>query len=168
MNALCKEVRAVQNPALGAMLLWRCSVGYQEASETAAPMPILLLFVILPILLHKQTADLLSSTQERSGLRKFTEKFQTSAQSKTDLLLALAPRATMMRQLSQDSLQIGLAKSLVALDIESAAVFPLSTTAPVVGVPTSVRPLLLAAEKLGKWLSQVSLYEAGLLLQVPF
>src|ERR1035441_4731796 len=93
LNALSREVRAVQNPALGAMLLWRCSVGYQGASATAAPMPIPLLFVVLPIILHKQTAELLSSTQERSGLRKFTEKFQTSAQSKTDLLLALAPRA---------------------------------------------------------------------------
>jgi Family of unknown function (DUF6521) len=131
-------------------------------------MPIPLLFLVLPIVLHKQTAELLSSTQERSGLRKFTEKFQTSAQSKTDLLLALGPRATIMRQLSQDSLQIALAKSLVALDIESAGVFPLSMTEPMAGVPVSVRPLLLGGEKLGKWFAQVSLYEAGLLLQVPF
>jgi len=138
VNALSKEVKAIQNPALGAMLLWRSCVGYQSESATSAPMPIPLLFLVLPIVLHKQTAELLSSTQERSGLRKFTEKFQTAAQSKTDLLLALGPRARTMRQLSQDSLQIAVAKSLIALDTESAGAFPLSTTTPMAGMPASV------------------------------
>lgn len=165
-GALSREVRAVQNPALGAMLLWRCSVGYSSTHEKAEPIPLPLLYLVLPILFHKDTADLVSGTQKASGLRKFTEKFQLAAQNKTDLLLAIAPRAQAMRRLTSDALGLALLGSLVSMEQSTAHVIAVSQTPATAGIPASVRPLLAAAEKLGGWFSQLSIYETALLLQV--
>jgi hypothetical protein len=167
-SILTREVRALQNPALGSLLLWRCTVGYQAASNASAATPLPLLFLVLPVTLHQQTSELLLSTQMRSGLRKCVEKFQTSSQSKTDLILALAHRAQTMRRLTIESIQLGIQTSLVSIDEDSFNVFPLSSTRPSAGIPPSVRPLLAGAEKLGMWFSQLSLFEIELLLQVQF
>lgn len=163
---LNRELHNVQNPALGAMLLWRCTVGYSASHERAAPIPVPLLFLVLPILLHEQTAELAMSTQKGSGLHKFVEKFQLAAESKTDLLLAIGSRAQIMRPLTAQAVGIAILSRLITLDDQTASAYSLSDTPATAGIPATVRPLLNAAEKLGWWFSQVSLYETALLLQV--
>jgi len=165
MAVLNREARAVQNSAFGAMLLWRCCSGYHTAHKSASPMPIPLLFIVPPILRHEETANMLIGTQQRSGLRKFIEKFHIASTSKTDLVLAISPRARAMSPLTLSSLRIAIASNLLALDVSVAGVFPLSKTQPALGIPGSVRPLLAAAEKLGAWFAQISLYEIELLLE---
>jgi hypothetical protein len=164
--ALNREVNAVQNPALGAMLLWRCCVGYSSSHDRAEPISLTLLFLVLPMLLHKETAELVIATQRASGLRKFVEKFQIAAQSKTDLLLAIGPRAQAMRTLTSHSLGLAVLSNLLTLEPATGRAIPISETPAIAGIPSSVRPLLSAAEKLGVWFAQVSEYETALLLQV--
>ena len=168
MGILSKEHRAVQNPALGALLLWRFASGFHETSGRATPAPLPLAFVVLPTLFHEETAQLLNSTQKASGLRKFAEKFSSSADAKTDLLLALNQRSIDMRDLTLESLQLALYGSLLSIDSRSGGVFPLSAVAPRAGIPTSVRPMLSGAEKLGAWFSQLTTYEIGVILKVAF
>ena len=163
---LDRELHAVQNPALGAMLLWRCASAYSLSNERAEPIPMPALFLVLPIMFHRETAELVMSTQRASGLRMFVEKFQSAAQSKTDLLLAISQRAHVMRSLTAEALGIAIATHMIALDPNKAAALSLSNTPPIAGIPTSIRPVLNGAEKLGSWFGQVSLYETALLLQV--
>ena len=165
MAVLDREARAVQNPAFGALLLWRCCSGYHTAHKTASSMPLPLLFLVLPIVLHEETAGMLIATQQRSGLRKFVEKFHIAANSKTDLVLAISPRAQTLGLLTVSSLRIAIASNLLAIDIPAAGVFPLSKTQPALGIPASIRPLLAGAEKLGSWFAQLSLYEIEVLLE---
>jgi hypothetical protein len=165
-SSLSREVKAVQNPALGAMLLWRCCVGYSSTHPTADAIPLPLLFLVLPVLFHKETAEIVTSTRKRSGLRAFAEKFQWAAQNKTDLLLAIGPRAQAMRKLTSDSLGLGVLSNLIAIEQQSGRVIALSRTPATAGIPTSVRPLLAGADKLGSWCSQASMYETALLFQV--
>jgi hypothetical protein len=165
-STLNQEVRSVQNPGLGAMLLWRCSSGFSDSRERGDPIPLPLLFLVLPIMFHEETADVLASTQRASGLRKFAEKFQLAAQNKTDLLLAIGPRAQTMRRLTMHSIGIAILSRLMAIDQNSATVIALSRTPAIAGIPASVRPLLVGADKLGSWFAQLSLYETALLLQV--
>lgn len=150
------------------MLLWRCASGYSEASNRSEPIPLPLLFLVLPILLHQETAELVTSTLRASGLRKFVEKFQLAAQSKTDLLLAIAPRALALRALTAEALGIAVLCRILAFEDNAARAFSLSDTPPMAGIPHSVRPLLGGAEKLGAWFAGSSLYEVALLLQVSF
>jgi Family of unknown function (DUF6521) len=165
-TSLDSELEAVQNPALGAMLLWRCASAYSATSDRAEPIPLPLLFFVLPILLHQETAELVKSTLKHSGLRKFVEKFQLASQSKTDLLLSIGPRAHAMRGLTSEALGIAVLCRLLAFEPNAATAYSLSDTPAVAGIPHSIRPLLAGGEKLGSWFARCSLYETALLLQV--
>jgi hypothetical protein len=166
VSVLDREVRAVQNPALGAILLWRFAVGYQSGNVSSQTAPLPLVFVVLPVLLDADMSDVLEGT--RSGLRAFVAKFSEAQRSKTDVVLAIQNRASALRELTARSLRIALASGLVSIDANTAGIFPTSTTFPKVGIPESVRPLLRSSEKFGKWLGAMTLYEAGLTLKVSF
>ncbi|TKB82884.1 MAG: hypothetical protein E8D44_10315 [Nitrospira sp.] len=165
MNVLADEVRLVQNPALGAVLLWRFVSGYWEGHQQRSSTPLPLCFLVLPIVLHEQTAVFVKSTHKTSGLRAFATKFGESKISKQDLLLAIHERAKAFRELTLESLQLALSAKLVHLDLNG-EIFPLSRTRPQVGVPDTVKPLLKESEKLGYWFSQLTLHEIASILKV--
>ena len=49
MRALSKEVYAIQNPALCAVLLWRFACAYNQHHPDRAHVPLLLFFIVLPM-----------------------------------------------------------------------------------------------------------------------
>jgi hypothetical protein len=165
MSILASEVRLVQNPALGAVLLWRFVSGYWEGHPHHAPAPLPLTFFILPIVLHEETAAFLRTTQKVSGLRAFAVKFGEAKTSKQDLLLAIHERTKILRGLTLESLQLALSTRLLHLDLNG-GVLPLSRTRPRAGVPETVGPLLTGSEKLGHWFSQVTLHEIATTLKL--
>ncbi len=168
MAILNREVRAIQNPALGSILIWRAASSYQKTHLTSDFMPLPLAFLVLPILYHEETASLVTTTRTASGLRKLTEKFRSAEESKTDLLLAVGGRATAMRELSWESLRLAFSSNILALDTAKGTLLSLSETPLVSGVPLQIRPMLGNAEKLGAWFSSLTMYEIGLQMQVTF
>src|SRR4030095_3607678 len=92
MSGLAKELHNVQNPALGAGLLWRYVCGYVDSHPTRDPVSFPLVFLVLPLVLHEQTENFVQSTQRASGLRAFAAKFGRTENSKQDLLLAIHDR----------------------------------------------------------------------------
>lgn len=165
MSSLTREVRVVQNAALGGTLLWRFAVGYSDANPTHSPPPVPLGFLVLPIAFHQDTLDLVSSTRTDTGLHAFVDKFSRSENQKADLLLSIHSRVVTMRLLSWRSLCLAIERRLVALDTGQATIVALSRTAPG-SVPPLVRPLLSGAEKLGNWCSRLSLLEICSVLKV--
>lgn len=164
---LSREVDAVQNAAMSAVLLWRFCVGYSAARENPASTPLPALFLPLPILFSEESVSILSSTQTNSGLRLFAGKFTDAAHSKTDVLLSLERQAKVLRSQTLEALRLALQSRLLFLDPATAAVIALSQAQPK-SLPESVRPLLRNAEKLGTWSGGVSLFELGSVLQVTF
>ena len=162
MTAIRNEVQAMQNPALGAALLWRFACGFSpESSPSGTPLP--LAFVVLPLTLHTKSAEKVSGTLAGSGLRKFESKF--SDDDRGDVLLALQSRMLAMRELSLRSLRIAIRTGLLTLVPKEAVVWPRSRSAP----PADAKPvgeLLRSAEKLGGWCREVSLFEVSGLLKV--
>jgi ABC-3C biological conflict system middle component len=168
MGSLNKEVLAIQNPALGSILIWRAASKYQQRQKAGSFMPLPVSFLVLPIVLHEDTVALVTSTRVLSGLRRLTEKFISAEESKTDLLLAVGARATRMRALTWKSIQLGVTSNVISLDTSDGALMSLSDTPLVSGVPLGIRPLISAAEKLGEWFSGLTLYEIGVQMQVSF
>lgn len=166
MNGLTSEVRNVQNPALGAGLVWRFACGYVESHPTHAPVPLPLLFIPLPLSLHEQTEEFVNSTQKLSGLRAFAAKFSKAENAKQDLLLAVHDRILVLRQLSLESIRMALATHLLYLDV--ASVIPLSRTQAVAGIPSDVKRLMRSAEKLGSWCGSLTMHEIATTLKVRF
>jgi hypothetical protein len=167
-QGLNQEIRNVQNPALGAMLLWRFLVGYGQNKDLPKESPFPLLFLVLPILFHEETTKFVTSTQRATGLRAFATKFSESAKSKTDLLLVLTQRSVDMRELTKDSLSIAIASDIVSINsIKGTAIShyfkPIQK-----GFPLSVISMFRAAEKLGAWCSVLSLHEISIILKVGF
>jgi hypothetical protein len=164
---LSREVAAVQNPAIAAVLLWRFCVGYSTARQSPASTPLPALFLPLPVLFNEESVSILSSTQRRSGLRVFAGKFTDSTHSKTDVLLSLEHQATLLRSQSLEALRLAFQSRLLFLNPSTAEVVALSQ-APPKSLPESVRPLLRNAEKFGIWSGSVSLFELASVLQVTF
>jgi len=55
MGVVAREIRPVQNPAIGATLIATAAPGFSEATGVNAGMPSPLTFLVLPI--HRRLAD---------------------------------------------------------------------------------------------------------------
>jgi len=168
MSILGQEAQNVLNPALGSILLWRFVCGYAEGSKVRNPTPLPILFIVLPITLHQESAHFLISTMRKSGLRAFAGKFGESRNSKNDLLLEIHERSLKMRPLTMASLRLGISSKLFSIDPVNGVVIHLSLTEPSFGIPSSIKPMLKGAEKLGFWCSEISLHEISVILKVGF
>jgi hypothetical protein len=110
---LAREAQNVQNPALGAAVLWRFCCGFVESHPDSDAPRFPLLFLVLPVVLHQSTADLLRRTRSTSGLRAYAAKFGDSAVSKQDVLLQIHDRAVRWRRLSLQSIELASAGRLI-------------------------------------------------------
>ncbi|WP_083831034.1 three component ABC system middle component [Herbaspirillum lusitanum] len=167
MSALSREVRYVQNPAMGAALVWRFICGYTENHKTSNAVPLPLIFIVLPILFHEATAQFVKSTLKSSGLRAFATKFGESKTSKQDVLLGIHERTLRLRGLTRDAMRLGLVTRLFYLGGD-AGLFPLSRTQAIAGMSDEIRQLMRDAEKLGVWCAQLTLHEISATLKVRF
>ena len=70
VKTIFREINNVQNPALGAAIIWRFAVGYSNKSKTSDYPILQLCFLVAPMIFHQETFELLMSTQPRSGLRR--------------------------------------------------------------------------------------------------
>ncbi len=167
MNALGHELRLTQNPALGAVVLWRFAAAYPSSHPQQAHVPLPLLFLTLPAVWHEPTAALIASTQARSGLRAFAAKFAEVRPPQLDVLLDLHVRARRWRPKTLESLRVGLATSLVRLGPEATILTGDRAWSPH-AQPRSVKAMCSAAEKLAGWFAPLTLNEISLALHVRF
>lgn len=163
MNELNREVYLVQNPSIGAAILWRFICGYYSQENKATPFP--LLFLVLPIIFRKDLCEVIRSTLKKSGLAKVSEKLFSGRRNNE--LYSIHNSATQYKQLTLSSISIGMSAKLFITDPKTALVFPL-TQANKTGVSQSTRHLLSSAEKLGIWCSALTLHEISTLLKVRF
>lgn len=166
MSLLSQEVRATQNPALGATVVWRFACGYHAAHPQRSFPPLQLCFLAVPMLFHRSLLEILDSTQRASGLRQFVAKLGDTKLAHQDLLFAIQDRAEKWKDVSLESLRLALACRLVKLEVDGRLV-RLTDTEPS-GLSAPAKRILRNAEKLGGWMSQLSLHEVSNLLHVRF
>lgn len=166
MGRLVKEFYNVQNPALGAYILSRFSLGYFEENQDMVPMP--LMFIVLPIIYKKEVVDFISSTQKSSGLRFFADKFTEKQTSKNDLIIQIQNLSQKYKMMTLEAIRIGMIGKLIAIQ-NNAYILPLDDN--IKGFKsksTEVKKMGNAAEKLGIWCSRLSLLEVSQILKVRF
>ena len=141
-------VAQVQNSAFGAILLWRFVRGYQ--AERPGELPVLTLsFLLLPLILHRPTMEVVRSTNQSSGLTKFVAKLDEHRER----LFAVHERALAMRNLTMESVAAGIATKLLWVDYESALVRANDIKAPT--LPERLKHHLASAEKIGRWFARL-------------
>ncbi len=164
---MTREVRSVQNPALGSVLLWRFVCGFTEIERVSKSPPLPVLFIVLPILFHRDTYEFLAGTRPQTGLHGFADKFGRTDAIKSDVLLGIQSRVEQWRELSWESLRLGVRSKLMTIDRAAGGVLALTSVTPS-HVPQSISPLLKNAEKLGRWCGALTLFEVGTILKVAF
>ncbi|MCK1403506.1 hypothetical protein IVB45_01915 [Bradyrhizobium sp. 4] len=158
------EIEIVQNPALGAFVLWRFGLGYQSEDGRAPLLP--LSFLVLPLLLHRPTLEVISSTYKTSGLALFAGKLGKEREN----LLAIHERALALRPLTFQSIGLGINQRLLTLDYENVTIranTPDSSKGKP-AIPERIKALTNGADKLGFWFSQLSFQQVASILVVQF
>lgn len=148
--------------------MFRTVRSYEKNERTSAGCPFLLLFLILPILYQKDISVVLKSTQVRSGIRKFTNKFSSSEIKGTDVLLRVHSLAESYKSLSWSSFLLALKANMLVVLSEDALVISKDQIIPRKYECTSIKSLLSGADKLGAWFAKNSLYDIASTLKVRF
>ncbi len=163
MSVLDQGIANVQNPAYAAALLTGFVEGYRENHPLRSGSPLPYLFVAVPMLLQAEILDNIRSTQ--LGLRGMVRKLSSSELASTDVVLSIGEHARDFRSLTTEALAIMLATRLVVLNAESGVVLPMKTSLSARGE----RPRdYSTAIKLGKWFSEMSMFEIASALKVTF
>ncbi|WP_442755901.1 three component ABC system middle component [Methylocystis sp. JAN1] len=152
-------VGLVQNPAFGALVLWQFGRGFQAEKIDALPR-LNSFFLVLPIILHAETVEMVRSTNPSSGLAKFVSKVAENRER----LYAIHDRALALRGLTLESIAIGVTSQLLNVNYETADVRAneLKPPTPAQGIKVH----LAGAERLGRWFSRLPQSQVFKLLQV--
>lgn len=162
MNGRRTEVELIQNPALGCVALWEFGKEYQ--SLNAEPPSLLAAFLVLPLVLHGPTRDLITGTQKGSGLGLFAAKLREEREQ----LMAVHVRALVLRSLTLQSVVFGIRSRFLTLDYPSATVRANAAPFKLPAFPESTKAIRPAAAKVGYWLAKAGLPQAAKQLCVEF
>jgi hypothetical protein len=158
------EQATVQNPALGAYALWKFGLAYQAREGKQAVLP--LAFMVLPLMLHKPTLDLILCTNKSSGLALFAGKLG----EKREEILAVHERARTLRKLTLESIDIGVNAMLLSIDYRQALLRANSLNGVGKGPTLSerIKWVTPAAEKIGHWFAGLADQQVARTLRVDF
>src|SRR5579871_1894535 len=163
MSRVLNELQIIQNPALGAYVIWRYGLSFQGEAGQPATLP--LAFLVLPLLLHRSTLELIGSTRRVSGLALFAAKIGECREN----LLAVHHRALALRRLSLQSIAVGVNCRLLTLNY-AAVTLRANTHHPPINLtlPERIRSFASAADKVGYWFSKLDPYQIASTLVVEF
>lgn len=164
MNELDREIYLVQNPAIGAAILWRFVCGYYNADNESRQVPLPLLFLVLPIIFREDLREVIGSTNKSSGLQKVSEKLFMA--KRADLFCDIQNSAGQYRDVTLSAINIAVGAKLISLSCKTALVVPIQESTS--KMPKSSEKMLKLAEKLGIWCSSLSLHEISILMKVRF
>ena len=164
MRSYDNEVYYVQNPGLGAVIIWRFTIGYWDNSKNPVPFP--LLFLVLPVIFREDFVDLIVKTRKSSGLIKFSQKIYDK--KKIDELYELNNSMIKLRELTLDSIRIGTSYKLFSVEKEKAYLYPNISINIDKQWSYETNRLLTASERFGIWSSELSIMEICALLKVRF
>ncbi|MGG4774553.1 three component ABC system middle component [Paenalcaligenes sp. Me52] len=158
------EMALIQNPALGAFALWKFGLAYQGREGHHVELP--LMFLVLPLVLHKPTRELIVGTNRTSGLALFAGKLAENREN----LLAVHERALTLRHLTLESIVLGEQSQLLSIDATRATVRAnaLSGTLKVPILPEQINWLIPSCERLGYWFAGLSNQQVARTLNVEF
>lgn len=158
------EPAVVQNEALGAFALWKFGLAFQNRDGHTATLP--LSFLVLPLVLHNPTLNIVLGTYKASGLHLFAAKLG----EKREDLLAVHGRAMALRRLTLASLMLGEQAGLLRIEPSTATIWAngLHDDMRIPALPERIRRIAPASERLGHWFAGVSDQQVAHTLRVEF
>lgn len=140
-------------------MLWQFGRAFQAEKIDALPY-LNSFFLVLPIILHTKTLEIVRSTNPSSGLTKFVSKLAENREQ----LYAIHDRAMALRGLTLDSIAVSVSSQLLSVNYVSAEVRANELKLPT--LPEGIKNHLAGAERLGRWFSRLPQGQVYKLLQV--
>lgn len=156
------EQQVVQNPGLGAEALWYAvNATYQEKDRTEG-FPLLLAFIVLPLVFHRRSAIELASKAKPGALYKAISNCR-------EITLGFQERMQALSDRTLQSLSIAFSTGLLLLDYaEEPQLIPGIKSPPVVHVTEEVKTLLAAAKRVGQAISEIPKTQIATHLNIRF
>lgn len=156
------EQRVIQNPGLGAEVIWQAVQEAYESTGRVAGVPLPLIFLILPLTFHKRTATVLASKTQPGALYKALGEDR-------ELTIGLQDRMQAMCDRTFQALSIGFQTDLLLYDEgPERQLIPGKKTAPVIHVTDDVKVILNAARRVGQAFCEMSIVQFTTQLNIRF
>jgi hypothetical protein len=174
---MIEEEALILNPLLGARAMWQCAKEYQNCHGEKLGAPIPLLFLVLPLVLHEDTEDLIKRMKSTSGLAyalHHPSKVEGSRKIQgANILLGLRDRCADYTALNWDSLNMAVSSSLLIKHSATNEGF-ICFEAKGASLPTKIRPvtgsqmsnIVGAAKRLGAWFAKQDVATSLSLLKI--
>lgn len=162
---MIKEYDNVQNPMLGAYILWNFILGYYSEKNDFVPCD--LLFIVLPMIWKEDISQQISATNKSSGLRIMVDKFMKRAVLKNDVISNIHTDANRMKERTIESISVAIKTGLISCEWDTNTFYPVELRKRNKEAD-SVLTLGKNAEKLGQWCSRLCLIEIEEILKVRF
>ena len=169
-NVLKDIAQQVNNPVLGAYLIWQFSSEYQKEHGRHMEIHPSLAFLVLPILFHEDTRSIVTSTRRASGLHAAISKLYLSDNRLTDISMVIQNRVNEGKERTFESLLVAFDAGLLFMNQNTGHLLPNMSMKPLAesGLAKDIAPLIRGAKKLGFWFSQLSIGEINKIVKVGF
>ncbi|MFF2912786.1 MULTISPECIES: three component ABC system middle component [Paenibacillus] len=158
---MLNEYDAVQNPALGALLLWTfVNEFYKSSAEQEGPiLPHIML--VLPILFNQDFVENIYKRNKKGGL-------YNALNDEMALFIGVQNRMQTMSDITFKSLNVCSSAKIVLLDKNNFQFIPVRTKIPDYKHNEGIHKMLAAAKRLGYWFATIELNQLSVLLKVRF
>ncbi|CAI0900324.1 three component ABC system middle component [Serratia proteamaculans] len=161
--------KLINNPSLGAYLLWVFCKKYQDRQEVKKGVPPAYLFCILTLLFDEDIRKTIASTQVAKGLRFSLAKLEKSKSNKTDILFSISKKIKLNKERSFESILVGLYYGILILNKDTGYIFSIaSDKLNIFNHPQEMNEIIISAEKLGCWFSNHDALEIQEILRIKF
>lgn len=158
------EIERIQNPALGAIILWKFIDAYNENQKVYDKRLLELIFMILPITYNEEICNYVKTTRRSSGLNKVIEKMMND--KKIDYIYQISDNIQAMRELTIQSIQIAVASKLITINKQLELKNNFCKKLP--KNYEKIKNFIDVSQKLGEWFSKMNIYEIEQILKVRF
>jgi len=144
------EQKIVQNEALAAEMIWQAVYEAFEIKKREEGVPLLLTFLILPAVFHRQTTNALANKTQPGAL------YKALAQN-PEIIVGYQERMQSLSSRTLRSLSVGFDSGLLQLDVaNSHNIVPLRKTLPIEHATAEIRSMLSAAKRMGQALAEMT------------
>jgi hypothetical protein len=155
------EQRVVQNTGLAAEAIWQTVYEAYELRGRTDGVPFPLVFLVLPLTFHQQTASSLASKTQPGALYK-------ALAANREITVDLQRRMEALSDRTFHALSIAFQTELVSFDPKERQLVPVRRSPPVTHVTDEVKVILAAAKRIGQAFGEMSVVQIITALNVRF
>jgi hypothetical protein len=155
------EQRIIQNTGLAAEIIWQAVHESYEGNRRENGVYFPLVFLILPLVFHKRTAQLLATKKQPGAIFKLLDDDR-------EVLIGLQDRMQALYGRSVQALSIAFSTGLLKFDQQKHQLYPGVKSLHVEHVSDEVKTIFKATKRVGQTFSELSLVQVFTALEVRF